>query len=124
MTILAANNISYNDREDIAFKETLEKIQETLNYRFECKRPTTPAGEDLFSNYSETKKNNFLSQLDSFVKSAQQAINGNNPKESCLKWQKHFGDRFSCSTAKDEDEQSNLKTYSSPAVINQNAKSA
>lgn len=125
MTILASNNISYDDRDDIALKETLENIQNSINKdyggKFECKRPTTPKGEDLFANYSDTKRDNFLNQLSNFVTSAQQAINGNNTKESCLKWQKHFGDRFSCSTAKDEDEQSNAKAYFSPAII---AKSA
>jgi hypothetical protein len=128
MTILATNNISYNDRDDIAFKETLKNIQNAIDKdfggKFECKRPTTPKGEDLFANYSDTKQEYFLSQLNSFVTSAQQAINGKNPKESCLKWQKHFGERFSCANAKDEDEQSNAKTYSSPAVIASNAKSA
>jgi hypothetical protein len=128
MTILASNNISYNDRDDIALKETLENIQDSINKdyggKFECKRPTTPKGEDLFANYSDTKRDNFLNQLNSFVTSAQQAIAGKNPKESCLKWQKHFGDRFSCTTAKDEEEQSNAKTYSSPAIIATNAKSA
>jgi hypothetical protein len=129
LTILAANNISYNnDRDDIAMKETLEKIQQSIDPDkggvFECFRPTTPKGEDLFANYSDTKRDNFLNQLSNFVTSAQQAIAGKNSKESCLKWQKHFGDRFSCTTAKDEDEQSNAKTYSSPAIIATNAKSA
>jgi hypothetical protein len=128
MTILATENISYDTRDDIAFKNTLENIQKKIDKdhggTFECKRPTTPKSEDLFSDFSDTRKDNFLSQLGSFINSAQQAINGKNQKESCLKWQKHFGDRFSCSTAKDEDEQSAAKSYSAPAVIAANAKSA
>lgn len=128
MTILATENISYDTRDDIAFKNTLENIQKKIDKdhggKFECKRPTTPKGEDLFSDFSDTRKDNFLSQLSSFINSAQQATNGKNQKESCLKWQKHFGDRFSCSTAKDEDEQSAAKSYSGPAVIASNAKSA
>ena len=128
MTILAANNISYNDRDDIAFKETLENIQKEIDKnhggKFECKRPTTPKDENLFEDYSDTKRDYFLSQLDSFITSARQATSGTNPKESCLKWQKHFGDRFSCSTAKDENEQSNVKNYSTPAVLTTNAKFA
>lgn len=128
MTILATENISYDTKDDITLKKTLENIQRKIDKnhggKFECKRPTTPKGEDLFADFSDTKRDYFLSQLDSFVTSAQQAINGKNQKESCLKWQKHFGDRFSCSTAKDEDEQSNANTYSDPAVINSNAKSA
>lgn len=124
MTILASKSISYNSRDDIAFKETLENIQNKLNNKFECKRPTTPKGEDLFSDYSDTKRDYFLDQLKSFATSAKQAIEGKNPKDTCLKWQKHFGDRFSCSTASDEDEQTDTKSFSAPAVITQNAKSA
>lgn len=128
LTILVVNNISYNQRDDIAMKETLTNIQNEIDDSkdgiFQCYRPTTPSNEDLFAGYSDTRKKNFLDNLDSFVKSACQAIENTNQKEGCLKWQKHFGDRFSCSAAKDEDEQSNLKTYSSPAIINQNAKSA
>lgn len=126
MTILATENISYDTRDDIAFKKTIENIQKKIDKdhggRFECKRPTTPKGEDLLANFSDTRRDYFLSQLDSFVTSAQQAIAGKNQKESCLKWQKHFGDRFSCSTAKDEE--SNAKSYEAPAVIASNAKSA
>ncbi len=128
LTILVTNNISYNVRDDIAMKETLINMQNEIDDSkdgvFQCYRPTTPSDEDLFIGYSDTRKKNFLDNLDSFVKSAIQAIENNNQKEACLKWQRHLGDRFSCSVAKDEDEQSNLKTYSSPAVINQNAKSA
>ena len=126
MTILATENFSNNSRDDIALKETLEKIQLKIDKdycgKFECKRPTTPKGENLFAEFSDTRRDYFLSQLRSFITSARQAIEGNNPKESCLKWQKHFGDRFCCSTAKDEEEAANK--YSNPAIITQNAKSA
>lgn len=128
MTILTSENIVYDTRDDIALKKTIENIQKKIDKnhggKFECKRPTTPRGEDLFANFSNARRDYFLSQLDSFITSARQAIDGKNPKTSCLKWQKHFGDRFSCSTAEDEDEQSNAKSYSAPAVIATNAKSA
>lgn len=128
LTILAVNNLSHNDRDDICLKETLVKIQnevdESKGGKFECYRPTTPDDEDLFNSYSEAKKKNFLTYLNDFVTSANQAINMTNPKESCIKWQKHLGNRYSCSSVKDEDEKSNAKNYSSPAVITTNAKSA
>ncbi|GAB6393801.1 MAG: hypothetical protein MdMp024_0113 [Bacteroidales bacterium] len=108
LTILATNNISYNDRDDVALKETLNKIQQSIDPNnggiFECFRPTTPTDEDLFQNYSDTKRDYFLSQLDNFVKSANEAVAGNNPQKTCEQWQKHFGDRFSCTTAIDEDD--------------------
>ena len=39
-----------------------------------------------------------------------------------MKWQKHFGDRFSCSTAKDEDEDAQAKSFS--GTINTNSRFA
>lgn len=128
LTILATENISYNDRDDLALKETLERIQRKINPdfggKFECLRPTSPENENLFADFNDTRKDYFLSQLKSFVTSAQQAIAGTNTKGSCLKWQKHFGERFSCSTAKNEDEKADAKTYSEPAIIKTNARSA
>lgn len=114
LTILAVNNIVYSvDRDDIALKNTLKNIKASLDKKFECKRPTPPTGENLLDGY--TNKDYFLNELDKFAISAEQAINGSNPKDACLKWQKHFGDRFCCSTAKDIDE--NAKSFSSPAVV-------
>ena len=123
LTILATNNYTPNDRDDVAMKEMLSRINNTLKISFSCTRPTTPLGEELLGdNYSETKKNNFLSKLDSFTTSAEQAINETNPKKACLKWQKHFGDRFCCATAKDEDEDA-VKQNSAP-IINKDARNA
>ena len=56
---------------------------------------------------------------DSRNKLAERAINSKNPHDACLKWQKHFGDRFSCSTAKDEDEDAQ-KMRSSGVLSNNN----
>lgn len=127
LTILACENISFDERDDKALSETLIKIRKKINKdyggSFVCKRPTVPKGEDLLSGFSGTRRDNFLSHLNSFITSSEQALAGLNPKESCLKWQKHFGNRFSCATAKDENEK-NARTHSSPAVIKTNAKSA
>ncbi|MHA7101409.1 cyclic GMP-AMP synthase DncV-like nucleotidyltransferase [Roseivirga pacifica] len=126
MTILAAsgNNYAENEREDIALRDTLINIRSWLRANgFRCPRPTTPEGEDLFKGYSETKKQYFLNALDSFIQSANQAIQHPNPKDACHKWQRHLGDRFPCNLAKDEIEQA--KTYVAPAVIgSDNSRSA
>lgn len=116
LTILAVNNFIANERDDVAMKDVLMNMNKSLKANFSCTRPTTPIGEELFGDkYSNTKKNNFLSKLDSFATSAEQAINETNPKKACLKWQKHFGDRFCCSTAKDEDEDV-VKQSSAPII--------
>lgn len=122
MTILSANSYVSDTRDDVATYKTIKAIKDTLNASFVCYRPTTPRFVDLLSDFSETRKSNFLNALDSFVTSAKQAIDEPNQKDACKKWQKHLGDRFSCSNAKDEVEESN--SYSQPAVLTQNAKSA
>lgn len=120
MTIWAVNNFTADYRDDVALKNLLDSLYNELSYKFECLRPTTPVDEDVMQSYSyETY---FMDKLKAFRDSAKQAINETNPKNACYKWQKHLGPRFSCSTAKDEDE--GAKSYSAPAVIGSNAKSA
>lgn len=123
LTILAVNNFVANDRDDVAMKDVLAKMNSSLKASFSCTRPTTPIGEELLGDkFSDTRKNNFMSKLDSFATSAEQAVNETNAKKACLKWQKHFGDRFCCSTAKDEDEDV-VKQNSAP-IINKDARNA
>lgn len=123
MTILAAENYVENERDDISLKETLIQIQNSLkNNDCKCLRPTTPKNEDLFGNYSLTQKKYFLDRLETFVTSAKQAIETPVQKDACLKWQKHFGTRFSCSLAKDEID--NAKEYTGFSILGDTAKSA
>ncbi|MBO9583111.1 MAG: hypothetical protein J7574_03010 [Flavobacterium sp.] len=123
MTILAGENYVPNERDDIALKDTLIKIKNYLDSNnCKCLRPTPPINEDLFENYSQSKKQYFLDRLKTFIESGEQAINHPNQKDACYKWQKHFGDRFPCSMAKDTIDDSN--TYENKAIIGATAKSA
>ncbi len=122
LTILATNNFVSNDRDDISLKNTLQEIKDTLDSKYECFRPTTKKDEDLIQKYSET---HFKDRLNKFLESAKDAVEHSNPKEGCKKWQKHLGDRFSCSTVEDTSSNNNeAKSYSNQAVINTNAHSA
>lgn len=58
----------------------------------------------------------------SFKEDAVRAINCKNPHDACLKWQKHFGSRFCCSTAKDEDE--DAQKQESTGVLTNNSRFA
>lgn len=122
MTILAAENFSLDQRDDVALANTLKNIVKKLENEFVCRRPTTPKREDLFASYNQTKKEYILTALKTFSNSAQQAIDSPNQREGCLKWQRHLGDRFSCQYAKDEITGSN--TYRSPTVLGSSAASA
>jgi hypothetical protein len=123
MTILAAENYMPNDRDDLSLRDTLIAIEKYLKGNgFKCPRPTTPEGEDLFSNYGVTRKNYFRDRLSTFVNSANQAIETNNQKDACLKWQKHLGYRFPCSLAMDRIVTGT--NYENQAVLGSSARSA
>lgn len=120
LTILATENYCEDNRDDIAFRDTVEAIKSTIDDNYECKRPTTKKDEDLLEKYSES---HFKDRLNKLIDSGNKAIDSSNPKEGCKKWQKHFGDRFLCANVEDTSNNS-AKSYIEPAVFNVNAGSA
>ncbi len=102
MTILVANNFAVDNRDDIAFRDTLVNIRYYLQSNgFRCPRPTTPIGEDLFATTEEKDKQYFMNALNALIKSADNAIAAVSEKDACKEWEKHFGARFPCHLAKD-----------------------
>lgn len=94
MTILVMNNYVANKRDDISLKYTLISIQSALMANFSCIVPATP-NDDIFSDYDEAKKKNFLSNLDGIIADARKAVDEeNNRKTASVLWQKHLGQRF------------------------------
>lgn len=123
MTILGAENYQMNSRDDVSLKDTLIQIREYLTKNgFKCPRPTTPIGQDLFENYTRQQKEFFKNELDKFIASAVQAVNIDSGKDSCTKWQRHFGDRFPCDTFFKKEE--HVKFYPSKDIIKHDNKSA
>ncbi|MCD8416389.1 hypothetical protein J2Q11_03020 [Tenacibaculum finnmarkense genomovar finnmarkense] len=104
LTILAVNNFVSDDNHDIAFFETVKNIQSTLKNKFECKRPTTPKNENIFVDFSYTRKNDFMNALDNLIIDLEKAKDEKNYKKATEYIIKHFGDRFPI--GKDEDEKS------------------
>ncbi len=121
LTILIIKNYITNDRDDISFLKTMTQISNSLKLSFVCNRPTPNISENLLSKYTESK-DKFLNILGELISDGEKAINSEVQKSGCEKWQKHFGNRFSCANAKDELE--NAKEYREPATINASAKSA
>ncbi|WP_370409234.1 cyclic GMP-AMP synthase DncV-like nucleotidyltransferase [Tenacibaculum dicentrarchi] len=103
LTILATNNYTSDDNHDIAFLETVKKIQSKLNNNFECKRPTTPKNEDIFEDFSKTRKKDFMSALDSLINDLENAQEEKNYKKATECLRKHFGERFPLGRDKDEE---------------------
>lgn len=101
MTVLAMNNFVGNTRDDIALKFLLIEIENVLKRNFKCVMPTTPK-DDLFMNFSDAKRRNFMDNLSKFIEDAKKAVDENNKKVASLLWKKHLGERFP--EGKDEDE--------------------
>ena len=101
MTVLTMNSYVANTRDDIALKYLLIEIENVLTNNFSCVMPTTPK-DDLFRNYSETKKKNFMDNLAKFIEDAKKAIDEKNKKKASLLWKTHLGKRFP--EGADEDE--------------------
>lgn len=102
MTILVAENFAVDERDDIAFRDTLIGVRNYLNRNgFKCPRPTSPAGEDLFESTSEADKEYFRKALNALIESANKAVDAENEKDACKEWEKHFGNRFPCHLAKE-----------------------
>jgi hypothetical protein len=96
MTILASNakaKIVLNERQDITLRDILKEIRKALNIKFKCIVPATPY-DDLFENYDQTRKDNFLSNLDNFIEDADKALLEENELKASRLWRKHLGNRF------------------------------
>lgn len=103
MTVLTMKYFQTNSRDDISLKYLLVEIERNLKKGFTCLMPTTPQ-DDLFEDYSETKKKNFMDNLANFIEDAKKAIDEKNKLKTSRLWKKHLGDRFP--EGEDEDEES------------------
>jgi hypothetical protein len=118
MTILAMNakaKIVLNDRDDILITDVLREIKKTLAQKFECIVPVTPK-DDLFADYDSTRKNNFLTNLDTFLADAEVALKETNQLKASRLWQKHLGTRFPDGEDKNEQSNSSAATTSRAAL--------
>jgi transcriptional regulator with XRE-family HTH domain len=107
--ILTCNNIAFDENDDLALNQTLEKIQMSLDdERFksavwECKMPTRPYN-NLFDKYDPLQKQSFLEGLNSFCQDSQEAIKEKSERRASLIWQKHLGQHFPLREDKEESD--------------------
>lgn len=97
LTILIIENYQKHGNDDDAFRETVRNIYNTLTtpYGFQCLRPTTPKGDNIFADYSYTRKANFLTTLESLVADCDRAKEEPNFKKASEYLRDfQFGDRF------------------------------
>lgn len=110
MTILAANakdKIVLNDRDDITLRDILKEIKKALDVKFECIVPAVPK-DNLFENYDDARRINFLQALDNFIADADSALKEENELKASKMWRKHLGSRFP--EGKDEKQQNNSRS--------------
>jgi hypothetical protein len=96
MTILASKakaKIVLNSRDDITLKDILKEIKKALDIKFECIVPAVPY-DDLFADYDEARKKNFMTALENFIADAEKALREDNQLTASKLWKKHLGDRF------------------------------
>lgn len=115
-SILAVDNISFDERDDVAFYETLANIKNSLDSEFSCYRPTVPEDEDLLENYSKTNKDYLLDMLDSFIQDADKAVSDAADLEDASKlWRRHFGkNRFPLHINQSDSSSSLHEFYTEP----------
>lgn len=109
LTILTVEHCISDDNDDEAFRETVRKMHSELSkpYGFKCIRPTKPEGEDVFEDYSESRKNNFLNTLSSLLNDLDRAKDEKNfKKASEILRNNQFGERFPLGEDKDEEDKS------------------
>ena len=121
MSILATNaksKITYSHkRDDKSLRDTLAEIKKKLDAKFECIVPATPK-DDLFTDYDQTKKDNFLNALQSFIDDANTAIDTekNHLKSSTL-WKKHLGNRFPDGEDKEDADMPKAQSLNNVATV-------
>lgn len=98
LTILIVKFYVEDTNDDVAFRETIKRIYQSLSSskKFKCLRPTTPKDENIFEEYSDARKNDFITALKSLVTDCDRAKNELNAKTASeYLINRQFGDRFS-----------------------------
>lgn len=125
LTILAVNHFEgYADRDDSALVATAKAIHEALSDNFSVCKPVVP-GEDLLENWSETRRDNFLTKLNSLVQKGTKALETDDRQSAAKKWREIFGERFPEPDPEDDPEtDKNAKFTKAPAVLGNHGRSA
>lgn len=106
LVILSIKYYVEDDNDDEAFRETVRNMYTELNgvNGFQCINPID-SDEDMFKEYSETRKNNFLNTLKSLLEDLDKANEEKNFKVASEILRKNqLGERFPLGEDKDEED--------------------
>ncbi|MBA3970555.1 MAG: hypothetical protein H0X46_00095 [Bacteroidetes bacterium] len=97
LTVLLAENYKPNDRDDLAFYETIRKAYNSIDGLFvvmcEIYKPVEPYN-DLTEKLNSNQKKVFMKCFEELVDDGKLAIEESNQEKSMLLWCKHFDSRF------------------------------
>ncbi|MDQ0897500.1 CBASS cGAMP synthase [Paenibacillus sp. V4I7] len=127
LTILAANHFvaDHPDEDDAALAATAKAIHNALSDSFSLTRPVFPS-EELMSDWSDTRRDNFLNKLANLVKKAEEALEESDKTKASKKWIDVFGDRFPEheTTEAAKSETNSVVIASAPPVLGNHGRSA
>jgi hypothetical protein len=115
LTVLVSNHYCANERDDIAFADTIGAISNAVRSAFYVYNPVD-AGEELTDRLTEIQKTRFQEAISIAAEAAANAINTDERHEAAQKWRKQFGDRFPA-VEKEEDTTKNKEATTKLAAV-------
>ena len=123
LTILTGEEYEYDDRDDVAFAQTVAAILQRIKYDESIPNPKDRL-EDLRGRITDSQFENFKGRLDVLVQHAEAALNHESAEEAARKhWRKVLGDRFPVIEDSDKKDQK-AKTQPTAGVIGISSESA
>jgi Second Messenger Oligonucleotide or Dinucleotide Synthetase domain len=93
-SVWVAKYFKPNMRDDVAFYETAEAINNSFTWSVSCINPATPE-DDLVEKLSSDQKDVFKEEFGNLIESSKKALQQTNLKKTINAWRHLFGNRFS-----------------------------
>lgn len=93
LAVLVSNHFCADERDDIAFSNTIGAISNAVGFVFRVYNPVD-AGEELSARLTEAQKKRFQEAISDTADAAADAIKSDDSCEASKIWRKQFGDRF------------------------------
>jgi hypothetical protein len=93
LTILAAKNFKPNERDDIAFYETVKAIKDSFFWSVECTNPSAP-NDNLIAKLNDQQRRKFITYLETLVADAKNAVLQKSKENAVIIWKQIFGNKF------------------------------
>ena len=93
LTVLAANHIHVDNRDDMSLSRTVTAISHNVNPVFIVFNPVD-SSEELTARLSPEQKLRFQDTIQNFADDAASATHIDDPEKASKLWRKQFGDRF------------------------------